>query len=112
MPVVKGDELELRYYTGKQDLQKGSYNIEEPQGELLTNYDKIDLAIIPGVAFDSQGNRLGRGKGYYDRLLKQLNAYKIGICFHFQICTHIPTETFDKPMDEVWSEEESFIPNK
>lgn len=112
LPVVKGDELELRYYTGKQDLQKGSYNIEEPQGELLSNYDKIDLAIIPGVAFDSQGNRLGRGKGYYDRLLKQLNAYKIGICFHFQICTYIPTEIFDKPMDEVWSEEESFIPNK
>lgn len=46
----------------KQDLQKGSYNIEEPQGELLSNYDKIDLAIIPGVAFDSQGNRLGRGR--------------------------------------------------
>lgn len=108
LPVVKGEELELRRYTGKQDLQKGSYGIEEPQGELFTDYEKIDLAIIPGVAFDRQGNRLGRGKGYYDRLLKQLKAYKIGICFDFQICEQIPTEEFDKPMDEIWSEQTSF----
>lgn len=110
LPVVKGDELELRSYTGKQDLQKGSYGIEEPQGELFSDYDKIDLAIIPGVAFDLQGNRLGRGKGYYDRLLKQLKAYKIGICFDFQICEQLPTEEFDKPMNEIWSEQRHSSP--
>lgn len=112
LPVVKGEELELRRYTGKQDLQKGSYGIEEPQGEVFTDYENIDLAIIPGVAFDMQGNRLGRGKGYYDRLLKQLNAYKIGICFHFQICDQIPTEAFDKSMDEIWSEQTHFTPSR
>lgn len=110
LPVVKGNNLELRHYNGKQNLQKGSYGIEEPQGVPFTEYNKIDLAIIPGVAFDAQGNRLGRGKGYYDRLLNQLKTYKIGICFHFQLCKLIPTETFDRPMDEVWSDTAIFAP--
>ena len=63
LPVVVGDYLELRNYTGKQDLQTGSYNIEEPIGEIFNDYKSIDLAIIPGVSFDKEGNRLGRGKG-------------------------------------------------
>lgn len=104
LPTVKGDELELHYYTDKQDLRKGSYGIEEPTGEVLTNLQKIDLAIVPGVSFDRKGNRLGRGKGYYDRLLPKLSSYNIGICFHFQICMEIPTDPFDCPMNEVWTE--------
>lgn len=104
LPVVKGDELELRQYTGKQDLQKSSYNIYEPTGKELTQVNEIDLALIPGVSFDLQGNRLGRGKGYYDRLLPRLRSYNIGICFGFQISEAIPTETFDRPMDEIWTE--------
>lgn len=104
LPVVKGKELELRKYTGKNKLIKGSYGIEEPIGELVKDYDRIELAIIPGVGFDLQGNRLGRGKGYYDRLLPKLKAYKIGICFQFQVIEPIPFEFFDIPMDEVWTE--------
>ena len=89
LPVVKGDELELRQYTGPQDLQKGSFGIEEPTGEL----------------YDRNGNRLGRGKGYYDRLLPQLRSYNIGICFGFQLSEEIPSEPLDRVMDEVWTEE-------
>ena len=63
LPVVKGDVLELRHYTGKQDLKKGSFGIEEPTGALLEDYSQIELAIIPGVSFDGKGNRLGREKG-------------------------------------------------
>lgn len=104
LPVVKGDVLELRHYTGKQDLKKGSYGIEEPTGALLKDYGLIELAVVPGVSFDTQGNRLGRGKGYYDRLLPLLHSYNIGICFQFQVSQEIPTEAFDKKMDEVWTE--------
>lgn len=104
LPTVKGDELELHYYTGRNDLRKGSYGIEEPTGELLSNLQEIDLAIIPGVSFDGKGNRLGRGKGYYDRLLPRLSSYNIGICFHFQVCPEIPSEPFDCSMHEVWTE--------
>ena len=102
LPVVIGDDLELRRYTGSADLKKGAYGIEEPVGEPFTDYDSIDLAIIPGVAFDTHGNRLGRGKGYYDRLLPRLpHTYKIGICFPFQLLEEIPTEALDVRMDEV-----------
>lgn len=105
LPVVRGDLLELRQYTGKSCLQSGAFHIEEPGGTKFTNYDEIDLAIIPGVAFDQQGNRLGRGKGYYDKLLPLLHSYNIGICFRFQAKETIPSETFDRKMDEVWTEE-------
>lgn len=55
--------MELRIYTGRQNLKTGeAYHIEEPTGEAFTAYEKIDLAIIPGVSFDARGNRLGRGK--------------------------------------------------
>ena len=104
LPVVIGDDLELRRYTGPADLKKGAYGIEEPAGEPFTDYESIDLAVIPGVAFDVHGNRLGRGKGYYDRLLPRLpHTYKIGICFPFQLLEEIPTEAQDVRMDEVLS---------
>ena len=61
--VISETEMELRRYTGPQDLQDGFFNIMEPSGELFENYADIDLAVIPGMAFDSQNNRLGRGKG-------------------------------------------------
>ncbi len=102
LPVVAGNDLELRRYTGPADLKKGAYGIEEPVGEPFTDYNSIDLAVIPGVAFDVHGNRLGRGKGYYDRLLPHLpHAYKIGICFPFQLLEEIPTEVQDISMDEI-----------
>lgn len=104
LPVVKGDYLELRLYNGKDCLTKGSYGIEEPDGSPYLDYNTIELAIIPGVSFDTNGNRLGRGKGYYDRLLPQLSVYKIGICFQFQVLESLPTEPFDMVMDEVWTE--------
>ena len=57
------DDLELRLYTGPEDLKPGAYGIEEPTGELFTDYADIDFIVVPGVAFDRNGNRLGRGKG-------------------------------------------------
>ena len=106
LPIVRGDILELRHYTGKDCLIKGAFGIEEPAGENFTEYDEISLSIIPGVSFDRKGNRLGRGKGYYDKLLPLLlHSYNIGICYHFQARNEIPSEAFDKRMNEVWTEE-------
>lgn len=105
LPVVKGNELELRKYTAKANLTTGAFHIKEPTGEPFTKPSSIGLAFIPGVSFDRQGNRLGRGKGYYDRLLCNLSLYKIGICFQFQLCeTSLPANEQDIPMDEVWTE--------
>lgn len=101
LPVVTGDELELRVYTGPQDLAIGSYGIAEPTGAPFTDYGTIDLAVIPGIAFDRYGHRLGRGKGYYDRLLPQIPAPKVGICFPFQLIEEVPAEAFDFRMDTI-----------
>lgn len=90
-------------------MEAGAYGIMEPEGPAFTAYDDIDLIIIPGLAFDVKHNRLGRGKGYYDRFLQQMqqmrqtHAYKIGVCFHHQLVDSIPVTAYDIPMDEVVS---------
>ena len=102
LPCVKGDELELRYFDGEERLQPGEgYAIPEPVGELFADWGKIDLILVPGVAFDKFGNRLGRGKGYYDKVLKQTEAYKLGVCFDFQLVERVPVEPHDVKMDRV-----------
>ena len=105
LPRVTGEEsMELCRYTGPQDLLPGFFSISEPTGEPYppSSYSDIDLAIIPGMAFDLQGNRLGRGKGYYDRLLPQLSrAWRIGLCFPFQKLPGIPADAHDIKMHHV-----------
>ena len=65
-------------------------------------WEKIDLILVPGMAFDAMGNRLGRGKGYYDKVLRHTPAYKIGVCFDFQFLKAVPTEAHDVRMDNVY----------
>ena len=105
LPRVTGEgTMELRRYDGPASLAPGAYGIMEPAGSLFADYATVDLAIVPGMAFDSKGHRLGRGKGYYDRLLPLLpDAYKIGLCFKFQIVGSIPADSHDVGMDEVLS---------
>ena len=77
-------------------MAPGTYGIEEPVGETFTDYASIKFIDVPDVAYDRKGNRLGRGKGYYDRLLPRIPAaYKAGICFPFQVVEEVPAETFD-----------------
>lgn len=100
LPVIDGDDLRLKIHTGA--TQTGSYSIQEPIGEEFTCYKEIALAIVPGMAFDKKGNRLGRGRGFYDRTLPKLaEAYKIGLCFPFQFLESIPSEAYDIKMDAV-----------
>ncbi len=104
LPVVNGKNLILKEYNDSSKLLTGAYGIQEPTGELFSDYNKIDLAIIPGVSFDKVGNRLGRGKGYYDRLLPKIKAFKIGICFSFQLSEKIPVEPHDTKMNLIITE--------
>lgn len=104
LPVVIGDDLAL--YTYKGELRTGAFGIMEPvpDGEAFTAYSAIDLVIVPGMAFDRDGARLGRGKGYYDRLLCQMPlARRVGVCFDFQLLPSIPAEQHDMTMHEVVS---------
>lgn len=108
LPVVQGDDLELRLYIGPEAVKAGPFGILEPVVGSLA-IPTIDLIIIPGVAFDRQKNRLGRGKGYYDRLLTSVTAPKLGVCFGFQLFDHIPAEPFDQKMDLILTENEQVL---
>jgi len=101
--VINNTDMELRRYTSTKDLSLGAYGIMEPTGEHFTDYASIDVAVIPGMAFDNKGHRLGRGKGYYDRFLSQLTSktYKIGLCFPWQQVDCVPTDANDIAMDDV-----------
>ena len=102
LPKVTGDDtMELRRYTSHDDLQEGAFHILEPVGELFTDFASIDVVLVPGVAFDAEGHRLGRGRGYYDRFLRTLTVQTIGVCFDFQKVDEVPFDKYDIPVDKV-----------
>lgn len=101
LPVVMGMDIVLKQYNGRHNLVRGSFGIYEPNGEIWRDVMQPELIIVPGLAFDRQGHRLGRGKGFYDRFLSQQIGYKIGVCFHYQIFPAIPVEVHDVAVDEV-----------
>ncbi len=102
LPVMQGETLVLRPFTGRDQMSSSnSFGVEEPLGEDYSSSDPIDLMLIPGVAFDAQHNRLGRGKGFYDRLLQGFNGPKIGLGFSFQRVEQVPAEAHDIPLDAV-----------
>jgi len=89
------------------DLVAGAYHILEPRQECLKEVlpESIDLIVIPGIAFDCQGNRIGHGMGYYDRLLKKkINAHRLGLAFEFQIVEKISAEKHDVKVNKIVTE--------
>ncbi len=106
LPCVDGDDLVLRQYTGPECLVAGEqFGIGEPTGPIWTDLDAIQIIIVPGVAFDRSGNRMGRGRGFYDRMLKStVGALKIGIAYDFQMLDEIPVEPHDVKMDRIITE--------
>lgn len=98
LPRVNGLELEILPYN-RSRLHLGAFNIEEPDGNDTTDINDIEVVIVPAVAYDRKGNRVGRGKGYYDRLLANTCATKIGMAYDFQLFDEIETETHDIPVD-------------
>ena len=81
------------------DLEQGSYGILEPKKNLVSHFDvnQLETVLVPGIAFDRNGRRLGRGKGYYDRFLRSLpkKVKTIGLAFDFQILDSIPVNESD-----------------
>ena len=97
-------QVSLNY---KEELEPGPFGILQPKAECFrpVNYEDLDLIIVPGVAFDQKGNRLGRGKGCYDRFLSRLpkKIPKIGLALRFQLLEKIPTTSHDFPLTRVIS---------
>lgn len=100
LPRVNGLNLEILPYD-RSRLQLGAFHIEEPVGDETCSVGDIDLIVVPGVGYDPKGNRVGRGKGYYDRLLPESKATKIGVAYDFQIVDEIDAEPHDVRVDIV-----------
>ena len=90
--------------TNNSEFVRGGFGISEPRGEKYTG--KIDLIIVPGVAFDREGTRLGFGKGCYDRFLADTNVIRVGVCYDLQLTDSLPTEKHDARMDMIVTENE------
>jgi len=90
------------------NLSSGAYHILEPRKDCIEQIapESIDLIILPGIAFDYNGNRIGHGKGYYDRLLQNsLHAHRFGLAFELQIVDGIPETTHDKKVEKIITED-------
>ncbi|MCM8781460.1 MAG: 5-formyltetrahydrofolate cyclo-ligase [Candidatus Omnitrophica bacterium] len=102
--VIKGEnDLTISRITDRlRQLEKGPYGISQPKLTEINSipYEDMELVLVPGLAFDKDGNRLGRGKGYYDRFLKKLaiHVLTIGLCFDFQVLDSIPRLPHDIPL--------------
>ena len=105
--VIKGKrDLTISQVTDRtMQLENGPYGINQPKAAEIKPIpcEGIDLVLVPGVAFDKKGNRLGRGKGYYDRFLKGLpkRTLTIGLCFDFQVVEFIPKLPHDIPVQRL-----------
>lgn len=105
LPRTENNQLVLHHLKNIQHLQKGEYDILEPILDLdVVDPSTVDLAIIPGLAFDEQKNRLGFGKGYYDKLLPHIRCPKLGLAYECQIVKDVPSEDHDHPLDKIVTE--------
>jgi 5-formyltetrahydrofolate cyclo-ligase len=103
--VLKGDRLILpSLVLDCKELVKGPYGVYQPHPDNIRRIDlnQLDLLLVPGVAFDKAGNRLGHGKGYYDRFLKKAPyTYSLGLSYEFQVLESLPISEFDRPVSSL-----------
>ncbi len=111
LPRVNGVNLDILPYDESR-LELGAFHIEEPTGSDTVSPDDIELVIVPAVAYDRNGNRIGRGKGFYDRLLKNTQAMKIGVGYEFQLVDDIPAEPHDVAVDMVITQNATIVVKK
>ncbi|RLD18143.1 MAG: 5-formyltetrahydrofolate cyclo-ligase [Caldiserica bacterium] len=107
LPKIIDSEILPAVLDGFENLKKGKYGIMEPTSSVFVDEEKIDAVILPGIAFDTSGRRLGRGKGYFDRFLKRCrNAIKIALSYSFQVVEEVPEEENDERVNVIVTENE------
>lgn len=102
---TKTETITLSYIDSFDELKKGAYGILEPKLIKSAFAEDIEFILIPGIAFDRRGHRIGFGKGYYDKLLHGLNAEKTALCYEFQLFNEIPSDAHDEPVNTIITEE-------
>ena len=100
VPKVYGDEMRFILLTDLSQVEKGYSNIPEPVADGPIAHDPTALVLMPGLAFDKAGHRIGYGGGFYDRFLaEEPNHPTLALCYAFQMLPSIETEEFDIPVD-------------
>ncbi len=100
-------EMAFYYLTSLKQLSEGSFGVLEPlpsQCQLFEGNGKGSICIVPGMAFDCEGYRLGYGKGYYDRFLSGYEGFTVGVCYSKCVKWSLPRSKYDKPVDMLVTE--------
>jgi 5-formyltetrahydrofolate cyclo-ligase len=97
---IKANEILPIKIENESDFEIGAYGILEPIGEIYKK-DEIDIVVVPAISFDKKGHRLGYGKGYYDRFLKDFKGQSVGFCYSDMIEEGLPIEDHDIKVDMV-----------
>lgn len=100
LPRIKGDQIEWVDWNGTPETLQKNGKFTEPTGPEFTKIDSIDVVLVPALAIDPEGYRLGQGGGYYDRALPLLRAHKHGVVYAYERMEHdLPREAWDIAMD-------------
>ncbi|MCK4509003.1 MAG: 5-formyltetrahydrofolate cyclo-ligase [Desulfuromonadales bacterium] len=105
-PRIKDDDLEFVEVLSLADLTRGAFGVLEPQGDRLRAVEELDLVVVPGVAFDQSGHRLGYGRGFYDRTLSACRAdcAKVGLAYDSQLLDTLPVAEHDQKLSVLMTE--------
>ena len=105
-PRVSGEDLEFVLIESPSELVSGAFGVKEPKSCNLVPVEKVDLIVVPGVAFDQRGHRLGYGRGYYDRALAKCQSHcmKVGFAYDFQLLTTLPAAKYDQALSALMTE--------
>lgn len=108
VPRVEGDTMEFYDYDPAR-MTSGAFGIAEPQADRPVEPEEIDFILVPGTAFTSDGARLGRGRGYYDRYMARpgFRARSVGVCYPHQLVEELPLEPHDLCVERVCTGDES-----
>ena len=102
VPKVYGDDMKFIVLADLTQVSKGYAGIPEPIADAPVAEDETALVLMPGLAFDPQGHRIGYGGGFYDKFLsREPNHPTLALCYEFQMVEHLETEEFDIPVDTV-----------
>lgn len=106
LPKYFGGEFIPIRYEGPLSMLKGMYGVMEPLSD--ESCDEFDVIVIPGVVFGYDFNRIGMGKGYYDKMLKKVKGLKVGLAYQFQLVDGIKEDPWDVKMDMIITEEDVY----
>ncbi|MDO4695550.1 5-formyltetrahydrofolate cyclo-ligase [Porphyromonas sp.] len=111
IPRVEGEEMQFYPYDPVRIDIISEYGIMEPNNP-EADADVPEVMVVPGIAFDTDGGRVGRGKGFYDKYFSRYSRYikaKIAFVASFQIFPHVPMDSHDIRMDEIITDKEHFM---